>query len=88
MLAIAVADVKVDGDFQFERRQVGATPIDLRRLAEWLVEHEVDEVVMESTASRGSRARSILPKRNRIVALAGARGTPRCGAVGYSGPGL
>ena len=50
MLAVAVADVEVDGDFQFERQKVGTTPIDLRRLADWLVEHEVDEVVMESTA--------------------------------------
>src|SRR4029453_12343421 len=50
MLAIAVADVEVDGDFQFERQKVGTTPIDLRRLADWLVEREVDEVVMESTA--------------------------------------
>ena len=50
MLAVAVADVEVDGDFQFERQKVGTTPIDLRRLADWLVEHEVDEVVTESTA--------------------------------------
>jgi hypothetical protein len=50
MLAVAVADVEVDGDFQFERQKVGTTPIDLRRLADWLVEREVDEVVMESTA--------------------------------------
>ena len=50
MLAIAVADVEVDGDFHFERQKVGTTPIDLRRLADWLVEHNVDEVVMESTA--------------------------------------
>jgi transposase len=50
MLAVAVADVEVDGDFQFERQKVGTTPIELRRLADWLGEHEVDEVVMESTA--------------------------------------
>jgi transposase len=50
MLAIAVADVEVDGDFQFERQKVGTTPIELRRLADWLAEHDVDEVVMESTA--------------------------------------
>jgi hypothetical protein len=50
MLAVAVADVEVDGDFHFERQKVSTTPIDLRRLADWLVEHEVDEVVMESTA--------------------------------------
>src|SRR5258706_15953026 len=50
MLAVAVADVEVDGDFQFERQKVGTTPSDLRRLADWLVDHEVDEGGMESTA--------------------------------------
>ena len=50
MLAVAVADVEVEGDFHFECQKVGTTPIDLRRLADWLVEHEVEEVVMESTA--------------------------------------
>src|SRR3990172_431525 len=45
MLAVAVADVEVDGDFQFERQKVGTTPADLRRLADWLVAHEVEEVV-------------------------------------------
>ena len=50
MLAVVVADVEVEGDWQFERRQFGATPSQLRLLAEWLVAHEVEEVVMESTA--------------------------------------
>ena len=50
MLAVVVADVEVEGDWQFERRQFGATPSHLRLLAEWLVEQEVEEVVMESTA--------------------------------------
>ena len=50
MLAVVVADVEIDGDFHFERQKVGTTPADLRRLADWLVEHEVEEVVMESTA--------------------------------------
>ena len=50
MLAVVVADVEVDGDFHFERQKVGTTPADLRGLADWLVEHEVEEVVMESTA--------------------------------------
>jgi len=49
MLAVVVADVEVD-DFYFERQKVGTTPTDLRRLADWLVAHEVEEVVMESTA--------------------------------------
>jgi transposase len=48
MVAVGVADVGVDGDFHFE--QVGTTPADRRGLADWLVEHEVEEVVMESTA--------------------------------------
>ena len=50
MLAIAIADVEVAGTWQFERRQTGTRPNQLRALAEWLVERDVDEVVMESTA--------------------------------------
>src|SRR5512138_1294507 len=50
MLAVAIADVAVDGDYQFRRRMIGTTPDQLRALATWLVEHEVEEVVMESTA--------------------------------------
>jgi transposase len=50
MLAVVVADVAVDGEYVFERRTVGTTPEQLRGLAAWLVEREVDEVVMESTA--------------------------------------
>ena len=50
MLAVVVADVEVEGDFHFERQKVGTSPADLRALADWLVEREVDEVVMESTA--------------------------------------
>jgi transposase len=50
MLAIAVADVEIEGDVHFERLKVGTSPVQLRALAEWLVEREVEEVVMESTA--------------------------------------
>jgi hypothetical protein len=50
MLAVVVADVEIDGDFHFERHKVGTTPGDLLGLADWLGEHEVEEVVMESTA--------------------------------------
>ena len=50
MLAVAVADVAVEGDFHYERLKVGTSPVQLRALADWLVEREVDEVVMESTA--------------------------------------
>jgi transposase len=50
MLAVVVADVEVEGEYQFVRRKVGTSPAELRTLAEWLVEREVEEVVMESTA--------------------------------------
>ena len=50
MLAVVVADVEVEGEYEFERRRFGASPEHLRLLAEWLLEREVDEVVMESTA--------------------------------------
>jgi transposase len=50
MLAVVVADVAVEGDYRFERRKFGATPGELHVLAHWLVQQEVEEVVMESTA--------------------------------------
>jgi transposase len=50
MLAVVVADVEGEGEYEFERRKFGATPDELRGLAQWLVEQEVEEVVMESTA--------------------------------------
>jgi transposase len=50
MLAVVVANVEVDGDYHFERLKVGTSPAQLRVLADWLVEREVEEVVMESTA--------------------------------------
>jgi len=50
LLAVVVADVAVDGEYQFERRTFGTAPEQLRQLAEWFVAVGVDEVVMESTA--------------------------------------
>ena len=50
MLAVVVADVEVKGEYQFERRLFGSTPEHLRLLAHWLIEQQVEEVVMESTA--------------------------------------
>ena len=38
------------GEWRFERRQIGTSPTQLRALAAWLVDREVDEIVMESTA--------------------------------------
>src|SRR5438309_12036885 len=50
MLAVVVSDVEIESDFQFERRMFGSNPEQLRSLAAWLLEQEVEEVVMESTA--------------------------------------
>ena len=50
MLAVVVTDVADGGEYQFERRKFGATPGELHLLAQWLVQQEVEEVVMESTA--------------------------------------
>jgi transposase len=50
MLAVVVADVEVEGEYQFERRLFGGNPDHLRLLADWLIEQQVEEVVMESTA--------------------------------------
>ncbi len=50
MLAVVVADVEVESEYQFERRLFGSNPDHLRLLANWLIEQQVEEVVMESTA--------------------------------------
>src|ERR1700681_2258164 len=50
VLAVVVSDVEVEGEYKFERRMFGSNPEQLRSLAAWLLEQEVEEVVMESTA--------------------------------------
>ena len=50
MLAVVVVDVEGEGEYQFERRRYGSNPAHLRLLSEWLIEQQVEEGVMESTA--------------------------------------
>ena len=50
VLAVVVADVGSAEGLKFERRKWSATPEQLRILAEWFLEQQVEEVVMESTA--------------------------------------
>lgn len=50
MLAVVIADVAAEGEYRFESRKFGAAPGELQRLAQWLIEQEVQEAVMESTA--------------------------------------
>lgn len=49
-LAVVVTDIEWSDEFQFERRWYGSTPEQLRALSEWLIEEQVEEAVMESTA--------------------------------------
>lgn len=50
MLAVVVADVEMQGEYDFARQRFGSNPEELRRLAAWLSQRGVEEVVMESTA--------------------------------------
>ena len=50
MLAVVVSELAADAEDAFARRPFGSTPAQLRLLAAWLSERQVDEVVMESTA--------------------------------------
>jgi transposase len=49
-LAVVVTDVEVEDEYEFARRWFGSNPEQLRVLSEWLIEQQVEEVVMESTA--------------------------------------
>lgn len=47
---MVVADVGVEDEYQFERRGYRSNQQQMQRLAEWLIQQQVEEVVMESTA--------------------------------------
>ena len=55
VLAVVVSDVEIESEYQFERRMFGSNPQQLQSLATWLLEQEVEEVVMESTANIGNQ---------------------------------
>lgn len=67
MLAAVVADVAVEGEYDFERRQFGGSPDQLRQLSEWLIERKVQEIVMESTAQYWRPVWQTLEKRWKAV---------------------
>jgi len=76
MLAVVIADVAVEGEYQFQRRKAGTSPSELCRLADWLVAEQVEEVVMESTAQYWRPVWATLEQRWRLKRLqedAGAR---------------
>ena len=79
MLAVVVADVELEGEYQFERRTVGTSPDQLRGLADWLADHEVEEVVMESTAQYWRPAWEALERYWKPRHRARERATPMSG---------
>src|SRR5215831_7194436 len=50
VLVVVVAEVTEQGEWSYERGKFGATSSELRRLADWFQQRDVQEVVMESTA--------------------------------------
>ena len=50
MLAVVVFDVEVEGEYEFECCRSSTSPDHLRLLAQCLMDRDVQEVVMESTA--------------------------------------
>ncbi len=50
VLAVVVSNVEIADEYQFERRLFGSIPEQLQSLVKWLLEQEVEEIVMESTA--------------------------------------
>lgn len=81
LLAVAVADVEVDGDWRFERRQFGTSPSQLRALTEWFAERDVEEVVMESTAQYWRPVWETLEREWQPTRRARANAGPRSGAL-------
>ena len=79
MLAVVVADVAGEGEYQFERRKFGANPEQLHALAQWLIQLEVEEVVMESTAQYWKPVWGVLSSLGNRRASS-ARGGKRCPA--------
>jgi len=73
MLAVVVAEVTGEGEYQFERCKFGSNPEQLQRLAEWLVQQEVQEAALESTAQYGSKAVTASPRLAARVASAGTK---------------
>jgi len=81
MLAVVVADVAGPGEYQFERRKVGTSPDQLRLLAQWLVEQEVEEVVMESTAQYWKPVWQALERYWKAACQKREGAGPKCGTL-------
>ena len=76
MLAVAMADVEVEGEWRF-----GTSPTQLRAVAEWFIERDVEEVVMESTAQYWRPVWDALEREWQPVRQARAEAGPTSGAL-------
>jgi transposase len=81
MLAVVVTDVAIEGEYDFERRQFGASPDELRRLADWLIEQQVQEVVMESTAQYWRPVWHVLERYGKATCRSGEGAGPMAGSL-------
>src|SRR6266567_3432037 len=52
MLAVAIADVEVEGEWRFERRVFGTSPSQLRVLADWFVDSDVAQRLWRTVTRR------------------------------------
>src|SRR4029077_18821684 len=81
MLAVVVTDVAGEGEYQFERRKFGAAPGELHVLAQWLVQQDVEEVVMESTAQYWKPVWGALERHWKPARQHGDGASKRCGTL-------
>jgi hypothetical protein len=84
MLAVVASEVEIDGEYNFERRQFGSNPAQLRSLAEWLIGQQVEEVVMESTAQYWKPVWSALERYWRPICLKRDGAGPTSGTLHLS----
>jgi hypothetical protein len=81
MLAVVVSDVEIDGAYEFERSRFSSSPDHLRLLALWLIEREVQEVVMESTAQYWKPVWEALERYWKPICEKGEHAMPRSGTI-------
>jgi hypothetical protein len=80
-LAVVVAEVASQGEYDFARRPLGASPDQLRPPADGLIEQPVPEVVRESTAPYGRPVWPVLERYGKAAGRGGralAQGPDRC----------
>jgi hypothetical protein len=83
MLAVVVSEVEVDGEYQFERRMFGSNPEQLRSLAAWLLEQEVEEVVIRESVTKNVAQRSLKSRGKHALRESSASSEPSATASNW-----